>query len=490
MAGIGLKLNRLFETNTISTNIIGYAYSTLSTLTPMLVVILDVILMEYFLRFDTLGFAQRELFSCTVLYVFIFSLLTTAPFNSVLSKYVSDVIYEDRYEDILPCFYLGLFMNVLLSSAVGIPFCWHEYFVGHVDIFYVFMGYCCYIGLVLVFYAMIYLSITKDYQKISMFFTIGMLVSFILSLALHYLAGWGISESMLFSMMTGFFVIAVLEIAVIKRYFVKNSNRYRPVLRYFRLYWPLIFANFLYFLGLYISNFVFWTTDMQLIVVDSFVCNQPYDMATCIAMFTNISGTVIFIARVEMQFHDRYKAYSESIIGGRGADIDTAQKEMFRSLSSELMSLVRIQFIITVVVSLIAFIVLPLWGITSLTMRIYPCLDVAFFIVFIMYAEIVFLYYYNDLSGAFLTSLTFCLVSFIGSIFATHLSELWYGIGFVVGAFAGWSVAYFRLRHIEKTLNAHIFCSGILLRTGIGPKPEAKVYEKGSLPVQANSNQT
>ena len=50
---------------------------------------------------------------------------------------------------------------------------------------------------------------------------------------------------------------------------------------------------------------------MRMVVVDSFVCNQPYDMASCLAMFTNISATIIFIARVEMYFHEKYKLYSE-----------------------------------------------------------------------------------------------------------------------------------------------------------------------------------
>jgi len=36
-----------------------------------------------------------------------------------------------------------------------------------------------------------------------------------------------------------------------------------------------VVANFLYILGLYIHNFVFWNTDMKLVVVKTFVCNQP-----------------------------------------------------------------------------------------------------------------------------------------------------------------------------------------------------------------------
>lgn len=65
------------------------------------------------------------------------------------------------------------------------------------------------------------------------------------------------------------------------------------MLQYFRKYWKLIFSNFLYILGLYIHNFVFWTTDMRMELVKSFVCNQPYDMASCLAMFTNLSASII-----------------------------------------------------------------------------------------------------------------------------------------------------------------------------------------------------
>lgn len=478
MAGIGVKLNNIFEKNTIATHLAGFAYSSMSTVTPMLAVILNILLMGYFLGFDQLGFVERELFSCTVLYIFIFALLTAAPFNSVLSKYMSDVIYEERYEDIRPCFFLGLFFNISLSSLLGIPFCLWEHFVGKVDVFYVFTGYCGYIALVLVFYSMLYLSISKDYQKTSLFFVIGMLWAFFFSLFLRFVMRWGIRESMLFALTTGFLLTAFLELAIIKRYFIQNSNRYKSVLRYFKKYWKLVVANFFYILGLYVHNFVFWNTDMKLVVVKTFVCNQPYDMATCLAMFTNISATIIFIARVEMHFHDKYKRYSEAVIGGKGAEIDSAKKEMFRQLSAELMNLVRIQFIITSVVYLIAMVLLPLFGFSNLTLRIYPCLTAGYFIVFLMYSEIIFLYYFDDLTGAALTSLTFCIVTFLGSVWATHLPELWFGIGVVMGAFAGWTVAYARLRRMERRLDVHIFCQGSLLKPGMGTQPPGKVFER------------
>ena len=410
--------------------------------------------------------------------IFIFSLLTASPFNSVLSKYMSDVIYEETYEDILPCYYVGMLLNISLSALVGIPFCIREYLVGKVDIIYVFTGYCGYIALVLVFYSMLYLSICKDYKKISFFFAVGMTVTVFLSFLLVKVFHWDITYGMLFSLTIGFWLIACLEMSVVRSYFKENSGKYRQVLVYFKEYWPLVVTNFLYTLGLYVHNFVFWTTDLHMIVVKSFVCVTTYDMATCLAMFTNLSSTIIFISRVEMHFHERYKAYSEAVIGGRWEDINNAKNRMFRQLAAELMNLVRIQFIVSVVLYLLCVIFLPGMGFSGLVMQIYPCLAAGYFILFLLYAELIFLYYFNDMTGALLTAVCFCLGTFFGTLFSKQLPDIWYGAGLVMGSFFGFTVGYFRLRWVERHMDVHIFCQGELFKIKRGRKPSAKSYDR------------
>ena len=317
MAGIGIKLNRIYSKNTIATNLMGFGYSTVITIAPMFLVIAAVIIMQILLGFSSIGYAQRELYSCTVLYIFVFALLTASPFNAVLSKYMSDVIYEEKYENILPCYYVGLLLNTLLSAALGIPFCIHEYVVGKVDIFFVFLGYCGYMALMFVFYSMLYLSICKVYKKISAFFLMGMGTTVLLSLLLTKVFHVSVIYSMLISLDVGFMLIASLEYALVRSYFRNSSDRYADVLRYFKKYWPLVVTNFLYTLGLYMHNFVFWGTEEHLVVADSFVCMPTYDMATCLAMFTNISASVIFISRVEMYFHDQIQISLHSDIPRR-----------------------------------------------------------------------------------------------------------------------------------------------------------------------------
>lgn len=478
MAGIGVRLNRIYSKNSILTHLYGFGYSMVITVAPMFLVIIAIMIMQKVLGFSKVGYADRELYSCTVLYIFIFSLLTASPFNAVLSRYMSDVIYQEQYENIMPCYYVGLIMNITLSCLVGIPFCIWEYVVGHVWILYVFMSFCGYVGLVLVFYSMLYLSICKDYKKISLFFFIGMLVTVLLSIIMVYLLRISVSTSMLLSLDVGFVVIGSLEFAQIRCYFRENSGQYKDVLSYFKKYWQLVITNFLYSLGLYIHNFVFWSTDMRMVVADSFVCMTAYDMATCLAMFTNITASVIFISRVEMNFHGHYKRYSEAVIGGTGMDIEKSKRRMFRQLSDELMNLVRLQFIVSVVVFLICITLLPRIGFGGMTMKIYPCLAAGYFILFIMYSAIIFLYYFNDLTGSAITAFVFCLVTFLGSVIATHLTAIWYGIGLVAGSTAGWCMAYYRLRKMEKTLDVHVFCNGTIMKRAHGERPSNKVFDR------------
>ena len=200
MAGIGVRLKRIYEKQTLVAHLVGFAYSIMVTIAPMLVVIGTVMLMSIVLGYDQVGYARRGLFSCTMLYIFIFALLTASPFNSVLSRYMSDVIYEEKYENILPCYNIGMLLNLILSCALGIPFCIWERVVGGVNLLFVFTGFCGYISLVLVFYSMLYLSICKDYQKISFFFIDGMIFAFLFSVILVKLLHREVVYSMVLSL--------------------------------------------------------------------------------------------------------------------------------------------------------------------------------------------------------------------------------------------------------------------------------------------------
>lgn len=477
MAGIGIQLNKIFGKHTVISSLYGIGYSFIYTIAPMLVVMGCLLGMYEVLGFDLVGYQERELFSCSILYIFIFSLLTSSPFNSVLSKYQTNKIYEQRYEDIRPCIYVGTITNLTLSSLLAFPFYLYEILVGQVPVYYVFTTYMGFLGLTLTFSTMVYNSILKQYKRISLYFICSMVLSFILSILFRYLLRFSITYSMLLALTIGFLLIACLELSNVLRYFPKNSHNYREVLSYYRTYWKLIGSNFLYTLGLFIHNFVFWGQPWHLVVRNTYICNPSYDMASCLAMFSSISASVLFISRVEMHFHERYQDYTQAVIGGKLDSIEEAKRRMFRGLSSQLLSLIHIQFIVSVIIYLIAVILLPIIGFSGMIMEIYPQLAVGYFISNLMYSELLFLYYFDDLTGALVNGLIYAGGALLGSLAASRLPVIWYGVGFTIASFLAFSFSYFRLSWIEKNLDRHIFCRGTVLRQVTGEMPSGEVYK-------------
>ncbi len=476
--GFGKKLTRIFDHRSIISSLYGYLYSAVVTIAPMVLIIVNIVAMGFVLGYSRQGYAARELLTSTMLYQFIFSLMSAAPFNAVLFKYTSDIIYMEQYEEIWTCYYAGFFCQTLFSGILGIPFCLLEYFVGHIDILYILVGFCGYMALSLIFYNMIYLSVVKDYSKMSLFYFEGMACAFLLSLLFAKIFHWEVTFSMLCAMTCGYLIIAVLEYAQMKQYFKEQGRDYKRVFLYMLHNWKLIAANALYIIGLYAHNFVFWTTDLKKVVRNVFVSADPYDMASFLALLTCITTSIIFIVRIEMYFHDRYRDYSEAVIGGRGRDIRKAQVRMFRQLSGELVELVRVQFIISVSVFLVFIVFLPQFGYSGLIMQIYPCLAAGYFVMFMMYALLIFIYYYNDMNGALMTSLLFSVATLLLAILSTRLEPIWYGLGLTGGAMAAWTFGYFRLRWIERHLDEHIFCNGRLIEPAKGRMPDAKVYDR------------
>ena len=67
MAGIGVKLQKIYDRRTILANLAGFGYSTMVTIAPMFVVIGNVMLMSHFL-----GCEKRIIFRHGTLYFYIF----------------------------------------------------------------------------------------------------------------------------------------------------------------------------------------------------------------------------------------------------------------------------------------------------------------------------------------------------------------------------------------------------------------------------------
>lgn len=480
MKGTGERLNRIFGENSLAAKLVGVGYSIVITIAPMLIIIGTIFLLQTGFGFRTLEYSTRVLFSSTVMYIFMFSLLITTPVSVVVGKYVSDMVYLEQYDEIMPCFYTCLGISQIAAFLMGIPFGIHEYMVGGVDALIVLLSYFGFNAAVFMTYTMSFLNICRDYLRVALYYCTGMGLTLLTAFLLTDVWHLSIVPSLLLALDTGLLVTAACGFAQVRQYFPDNSGNYRKVLSYFGKYLPALLSSTLYIVGLYVHNFVFWGSDLRVVAADSFVSADVYDMAAFLGLLTNISATVIFITDVERNFRDKYGTLMESITGGRLEDIVLNKQRVFRQTRQTLTGLIRRQFVFCVVVYLLFVVFMPQLGISSFVMQIYPCLAAGYFVMFAVYAILILMNYFSDNMGSLWTSLIFFGVTLVVSLFARDLSDIWYGIGLFAGSFTAWTFGFFRLRWFEMHFDERTFCQGDIIEHGSGRMPDSVVFVRGA----------
>ena len=463
MAGIGFELKKLFRRGGLFSTVRGVAYASAVTVGPMVSIIAVLLALYSLLDYLSLSYAQREMLTGAIMYVFIFSMIVTAPINAVLSRYVADKLFDGRKDDILASFYLGLALNLFLGALLAVPFALSAVLGGHVDAVFALAAYCLFVAIVSTFFCMTYVSALKEYRQIGYAFFFGMATALGVSYGLFRLDVAGTPLAILAGLAAGFTLIALLLTGQIRAFFRQCNPVYREVWGYFRRYGVLLLCNLFYALGLYAHNFVFWGSDLGIVISGTFRVAPVYDAATCYAMFTNISALVLFVVQVETRFHEKYQTFCQAVIGGGSDDIRFAKQEMFRSMAREMNYMLQFQVLITISVYVFCLLVLPMLGVAGLTLAIYPTLAVAYLVIYVLYMLVVFMYYLEDYRGALYSTATFFAATVAASLLAARLlPQEAYGLGVFAGAFAGWTVGYFRLRWLERTFDQHIFCRGHL----------------------------
>ena len=476
MSGIGIEFRRIYRHRTITSSLRSLGGSLVSTLTPMLTIILVLVVMYNTLDYDNALFAERELLSASLMYVFVFSLIATAAFSGPISKLLGDSLYVGDFDDVMPCYYTGLALTMGLSGLMALVFYGFAYSTGQVPLDFAAMSFCAFISMALVFYNMNFMSAAKALKQIAIYFGVGMAFSYVCAWVMT-LIGVPVIRAMLLGLTCGFWLIAALEYALVRSMYTGNSRKYGKVLRYIKQNRVLIVSNLLYTLGLFVHNFVYWTGSLSVTVAGCYVYAPTYDKASCIAMYTNIMASVLFVMQVQAHFTERFKAYSAAVRTGRMVDIDIAKSRMFRMMNYIITSVVKLQFITSVGLFLLFMVVLPGMGFYGLSLDIYPCLAAGYFVVYMMYALLMFLNYYEDTRGALYTSLTFFTLTLLGSIGTMlFLPYAWQGLGLFLGGLGSWAVAFFRINWVRKHFNALVFCRGELIAQKQEPLPSNQAY--------------
>jgi polysaccharide biosynthesis protein PelG len=455
MAGIGFELKKLFKDRGFFSNIKAYAYSALVSLGPFILCTVVIVAILLFLNLMNVPFKEKELFIATVVYAFIFAQLIASGFKMIITRYISDMLYDEKFEYILPSLYGLLSIVIIIAGVIGIVF----YFRSPLPIELKLVSYLLFVELVIAFIMMEYLSTLKDYIKIVKSFAWGIFVAIALSFVLLKFTNIQVVFGMLLAIDIGFFIIIAILMGYLKKFFGKSVNRYFDFLAYFDKYPSLFFIAFFYTLGLYSHNFLFWSSELGVKIGSTYIYAPTYDVPTFYAFLSIMPSMIVFVVSMETSFYEKYRTYYTLITGkGNFSDIENARKDMTRVLWAEIRNIMEIQLFFTLIFIAAGYYLLPRLGLTQLSVDIFNLICLGAYLNIIMLIIMLIMLYFEDRKGALFISMSFLITNVVFTYFTIHISENYYGMGFFFAAFITLVLAVTELTVYLKNINYHTFC--------------------------------
>ena len=161
---------------------------------------------------------NRELLNCMITYTLLASLTVTSFFSMVVTRYIADMLYEERHEAVLSSFWGS---TAILLVVGGIMYGIFLLFSG-INLIDQFLCLEFFGELIVTWNAMSYLTAIKDYK--------GILISFITAVAVSLLVGFlliliGIPhvEALMIAVTIGYGIMLLWDVTLLYRYFPQRE---------------------------------------------------------------------------------------------------------------------------------------------------------------------------------------------------------------------------------------------------------------------------
>ena len=454
MAGIGFELKKLFKRRGLFAAFRAYGYAGVVCTGPMLLGI--VLLLGIMYLCDTTGASrqERELLVCMITYTLLASLLVTSFLSMVVTRFIADMLYEEKYEAVLPSFWGS---TGLMLMAGGVLY----------GIFLIFSGATLIEGLLMLglfgelivtWNAMSYLTAIKDYR--------GILLSFTAAIIITFAVGWlllriGVPHviALLVAVSVGYGIMLLWDVVLLYRNFPQGSLSAFLFLRWVDAFLPLAFTGLFMNLGLFAHLVIMWTGPIRVQVKGLFYGAPYHDVPALVAFLTILVTTVNFVVSVEVNFYPKYRNYYSLFNdGGAIGDIMQAGEEMLRVLGMELKYTAIKQLLATALAISVGGIVLdylPL-GFNDLMDGYFRTLCVGYGIYAVANTMLLMLLYFTDYKGAMAASGVFAALTSLFTVISLRFSEVYFGFGFLLGSAVFFLVCAVRLNQFTRRLPYYI----------------------------------
>ncbi len=470
MAGIGFSLKRLFSKKGVFSLCRAYGYAGIICAGPMILGVIMLAGMSLVARIAGMSAHDRELMNCMLTYSLLVSLTVTSWFNMVTTRYVSDMLYEEKLDRIMPSFYGSCSIMLVVGLVLYGIFLW---FSG-VPFLYQLLCLCFSGVLIVVWMQMVYLTALKDYKGIVLAFVIALMIGFLCALIL-VIIGRATIVTMMTCVIIAYGIMMVWYFKLLLDYFPKNDGSKYAFLRWFDKYRSLAFTGGFINLGLFAHLVIMYFGPLRVQVQGLFYGAPSHDVPALFAFFSILITTVNFVTSVEVRFYPAYRNYY-SLFNDNGSirDIEQAETEMLVILKQELTFGGHKQLLTTILFVVLGSYLLE-WipmGFTDTSIGIFRFLCAGYGVYAISNSIMLILLYFEDYTGALLGTMMFAAVSIAVTILQILFGSVkYFGMGFLLGGIVFYFIVWLRLEWYTRRLPYFLLC-----KKSIVPNSEKGIF--------------
>ena len=454
MAGIGFELRKILKEDRILSLAKVYGYSAILSSGPWVISIIAILLVG-FINLAHYG-AQSDVYRFQVVITYAIALASSLIITGIIqlpyTRYVADLIFKHKEDQILPSYFGAIFLAWILGMPFIIPF-YIWIFEGQSTIFI--------IGVVITFLVLC-----------------GVWVSSILAASLKYYNSvvWSYFLSyaaiVLFSVYFGdtiekliyiFFagnaiLLVILMTLIIKSY---NSSIFLKIDFFLEknFYWSLALAGLFYNVGAWIDKVIFWYSPQTgYAVIGKLHASVVYDIPIFLAYLSILPGMAIFFFRLEADFAEKYDLYYNAVRNGATLKLITDYRDdMILVIRHAIHEIIIIQAIVDIILFLSAPYAFDFLNIPQLYLGLLFILTIGAMLQLAFMSVLAILYYLDRKLVAMWLSFAFLVLNTVLTLISVNMGPAMFGYGYAVSLLIVFLASVIIIRNEMERLNYETF---------------------------------
>lgn len=459
MAGIGFAINKIVKEKQISSPPRAFIYAAIVAVGPLLLGELVLIAVYALTELSQMLLTDRNLIVSIITYGLLGSLLVNGFFSLVISRYLSDQIYQKKIDNMLTTYWGSQLSLLVVGGVLYGLFILLSIFFG-VGLLTGFLAWFLFCELLLSWNALNFLTVLKDYLEIFRIFLVTVATTFVMG-GLFLLLGMSAVHALLSGIIFGYANFFIQSTILLYKRFPHqlNQDHLFDFLVYFDQFFRLAVIGFCTQLGLLGHIVIIWFSPIGHQVKGLFYIAPYYDLTVFIASLTMLATTVSFIVYLEVDFFKAYRRYYLSFSHGATLQqLKKAETAMLTCLGDNLKKTAWVQLLVTLVaisVGPVILNILPL-GFNNTMSGYFRILCAAYAVYGIANVIALSTLYFGNIKGYYLASIYFAVSTLSATILVLFFNSLLYGFGFFIGAAVFFILVWLDLEKISNQLLYHV----------------------------------